>query len=329
MRFPTACKKTAQQVTRYAEALGKLSVLVVAVTWIVEAPRRAADAKLRHWQVISGALRQAGDGGRSLALVGLNEDGASLEAVTVTDATLEQRIRLPHSYLYAAHLDSTTMIGADLCGAVLDRAQMRNSTLQRADLRGASIDSANLFGVDLLDADLRDAVFDRVVLDSANLSVSLLEGASFYNSSMDRTLFTVDSASITEWARVRSLRGTKISNPRLASPRGAVPAGLRDSLLRVLANRGAWIVAPQFHPKPLTDTIASNPAFAYGRLLFFEHIGRTHVSTWAVWPLGREAHWLLLSAHLHSDSVLDSIAAYKRAVIAFGQRVFPFGRHAC
>jgi hypothetical protein len=93
--------------------------------------------------------------------------GAKLPGAWIRDANLA-RAHLPMINLDNTHLDHTdlrhallenaSLIGAVLCHAYLDNADLRGAHLQGADLRGAHLQGADLSGAELDGADLSKTV---------------------------------------------------------------------------------------------------------------------------------------------------------------------------
>jgi uncharacterized protein YjbI with pentapeptide repeats len=159
----------------------------------------------------------------------LEAAGATLEAVTLYDVCAD------NARLVGARLSSlravgkTSMMGADLSGAIVHKAclrtmNLRGARLDRTDASGSDLSEANLAGASLnemrahgalfvrtdftqaslLGADLRDAILSKADLTGADLSRSCLHGADF--------------------ARVRSDGGTRLD--------GAITTRLRTHPVR-------------------------------------------------------------------------------------------------
>jgi len=91
-------------------------------------------------------------------------NGTSLEGAYLVDAGLDR-----------AHLAGANLVGANLDGASLDHADLVGASLDRADLVGASLvgaclDGASLAGASLVGACLDGASLDRVRLDETRLT---------------------------------------------------------------------------------------------------------------------------------------------------------------
>ncbi|WP_144428364.1 hypothetical protein [Azospirillum thiophilum] len=88
------------------ELIGKASVVVGVVVWVVEADNRRQQKHYQAWSVINTARGGTGDGGRIIALQNLNQDGVSLKALSVRGAML-RGIQLPGADLTDADLQNT------------------------------------------------------------------------------------------------------------------------------------------------------------------------------------------------------------------------------
>lgn len=142
------------------EILGKFSVLVAIVFYIVDAANRRELNEIRlkekhyqAWQVINTAHGKPGSGGRALALKELIEEGASLVGINLSKA----------------YLPGVDLRGLDLTGADFSDAILSDSTLKGAVLRNVDFARAKLYGADLGGTDLRGAVLAEADLREANL----------------------------------------------------------------------------------------------------------------------------------------------------------------
>ncbi len=104
------------------------------------------------------------------------------------------------------------LIGANLSGCNLRRADLRGADLTEASLAGAHLERAILSNARLTDADLRGARLDNAVLANANLAGANLEDAS------------VDGANLA-WADLRGARGNRRQLEKLTDLHGARLAG--------------------------------------------------------------------------------------------------------
>ena len=190
------------------ELAGKFTLLIAAVTWVLQAGDRekarqdAIKAKhYRAWELINSARGSTGDGGRKVALKDLNEDGVALDGVPLAKATLFD-LELPKAKLILADLSSADLPGAKLSGAYLSSADLTGTNMPGANLSGAHLPSAKLFnanlsptvgaklpganlsGADLTNADLSDADLTGALLTAANLYRANLEGADLTNADL-------------------------------------------------------------------------------------------------------------------------------------------------
>ena len=104
------------------------------------------------------------------------------------------------------------LVGANLSGCNLRRADLRGADLTEASLAGAHLERAILSNARLTDADLRGARLDNAVLANANLAGANLEDAS------------VDGANLA-WAELRGAKGNRRQLEKLTDLHGARLAG--------------------------------------------------------------------------------------------------------
>ncbi|MEW6635905.1 MAG: pentapeptide repeat-containing protein, partial [Actinomycetota bacterium] len=246
------------------EYLGKATVLVVLVFWLVTIPERREEEafedwqrekQTRHeaWQVINTAQGQRGTGGRIDAIDQLYDARQNLNGITAENANLAG-IDLYDADTGEAKLNTANFTSADLSGSDLRHAQLwkagfRKAYLSKIDLEGAYLEladlrEADLSGANLTEADLYDANLDMVTLDNADLQGADLRQASFEEASLleaDLRNAGLDG----EWVNFRKavlqgadLRGTDLSGALLASAniRGA---DLRDTNLTQAQLEGA------------------------------------------------------------------------------------------
>ena len=187
--------------------LGRLSILVAIVFYVVEAPDRRKQKHYQAWQVINTATEKSGNGGRMEALEELNEDGVSLVAVDVTSAFL-RGIELPRADLHYATLNSCDLRDgrfrrANLQEAHLHFANFERADLRQADLRGAVLKDADLSGADLSGADLANADLRNASLDKINWqAIADIHGANIY-------AVAGASAGFIQWATAHGAVSTK------------------------------------------------------------------------------------------------------------------------
>ncbi|WP_245883169.1 pentapeptide repeat-containing protein [Streptomyces hyaluromycini] len=116
-----------------------------------------------------------------LWLLGVNFDGACLEAASVYQANLSKAsliaANLRHTELGTSTLHHTRCIDADLRGARLVKADVREADFSRADLREANLRKARAHDAVFTGADLRLADLRGCDLGGADLRQAKLEGA--------------------------------------------------------------------------------------------------------------------------------------------------------
>lgn len=180
------------------EYAGKLTVLVVVVTWFMESDQRQIDRQLRAWELINSAAGSSGDGGRRIALEELYQYGMSLATAPLAHAYLA-RVRLAGAELMWADFTEAILDDADLSGASLFEAKFDGARLSQADLHNANLLQATLTsaflrhvnfgnsgmgGADMSGSDLEDAYLVDATLNGANLSDTDLEDTNFSQSQM-------------------------------------------------------------------------------------------------------------------------------------------------
>ncbi len=106
---------------------------------------------------------------------GFDPDAAGVRTLT-PDVRLGD-VALAGAHLCGAALQRVDLRGADLMGAALVDSHLQEADLSGADLMGADLTRANLQGASLAGADLRGATLTHAQLCGADLSGALLEGA--------------------------------------------------------------------------------------------------------------------------------------------------------
>ena len=194
-----------RSILKLPSVLGQLSVLMVAITYVTDAPKRrqiVIDDALKSIQAaetepFSDARR------RGLLLLkeycvnatGLRLETAELPGIDLSPCeTGDYRVTfgwppyrsetLPFD-LSHAHLANANLRGADLTRVQLNGADLHGVNLRDANLRGASLDGANLNGADLRGADLTGASLHAVQLTKANL-----DGANLSRTDLSRSDLT-------------------------------------------------------------------------------------------------------------------------------------------
>lgn len=159
------------------------SILVVAITYLIESRDRQKKKHYEAWQVIdnAAAANVPTSNARIKALEDLNEDRISLQASDMPKADL-RRIQLPgadlrETTLTEADLRNANLKGANLALANLEGAKLKGADLCRANLAKANLKGADLTGVDLNGANLACADLSKAILEEANLRRAILIGA--------------------------------------------------------------------------------------------------------------------------------------------------------
>jgi uncharacterized protein YjbI with pentapeptide repeats len=133
--------------------------------------RRQATQRVR---AIQTALRWQANGCKdSLCYTDLR--GADLSGVRLGRETEGE----PCADLIGTNLKGAKLERADLRGARLVSVNLQRANLEGADLRGACLEYANLKGASLKNTDLRQAKLGEVDLSAVDLSTALLSGAEY------------------------------------------------------------------------------------------------------------------------------------------------------
>lgn len=177
-------------------------VILVAIIYLLEKPKRQKQAELQAWQLIDGATGAETSGARFQAIQELYEMGVSLKGLDANGADLIG-INLQGANLERASFKNALLQGANLEGANLKNAQLQKAKLQGANLKGANFEGANLEGaeLDMLEyttynaqnnqpkPDNRSTDLEGAFLRGANLQGAFLIGANlkdakFYNADL-------------------------------------------------------------------------------------------------------------------------------------------------
>lgn len=182
---------------KFAENLGKLAIVITAISWLIEIPDRKHQRDAAAWLLINPAAGQAHDGGRSTQLELLNDDGVSLESIDLHAGTFSH-LRLRGADLRYANFSSTSLTGADfgcrrLWGACtqLDRAKFGDSGISGSSFAGANLQSAKFDGIDILrNSQLSDLDFGcKWTLSFHPRRCTELQDASFMYTNIRETSF--------------------------------------------------------------------------------------------------------------------------------------------
>ena len=148
--------------------LGRFSVLLAVIFYVVETPDRHKQKHYQAWQVINTAQGKGGSGGRIEALQELNHDHEPLVGVNVAGAFL-MGIRLEKAHLLRSDFSAADLRNAKLQSANLDFSNLKETNFRNGDLRNVSFENADLEDADLSEANLSDANLAGAALAKANL----------------------------------------------------------------------------------------------------------------------------------------------------------------
>ena len=172
-------------------------------------------------------------------LKNLNFDKAIMEGARLQAAQM-WRTQMQGARLLDAQMQGARLWGAQMQGARLMDAQMQGASITEAQLQRANLSAANMHGAILADSDLTAAFMFRVdlrdanltrekleatVLNSAQISNAILDGATF-DSSTDWTNATLQGASVQHC----NFSATRIAYEQITTTFGdgstALPAGM-------------------------------------------------------------------------------------------------------
>lgn len=202
-------------------------VILVAIIYLLEKPKRQKQAELQAWQLIDGATGAETSGARfqaiqelykmGVSLKGLDADGADLIGINLQGANLE-RASFKNALLQGANLEGANLKNAQLQKAKLQGANLKGANLEGANLEGAELDvlehtiyddqsnkpefkkfptnlesaflrGAHLQGAFLIGANLKDAKFYNTVLSGADFYGAIIEGSRFDGARLNGTKF--------------------------------------------------------------------------------------------------------------------------------------------
>jgi uncharacterized protein YjbI with pentapeptide repeats len=191
------------------ETLGKLTVLIAAIFWLMQIDNREQQTYHEAWQVITSAKGQEGAGGRIEALQTLSRGGESLEGVEAENAVLSG-VALEEN----TNLDSAKFGESDLSDAVLQRVSLRNADLEKANLAQAQLDGADLTNALLQETDLSSAELPEATLAGAHLQGAILQEANLQDAILKNADLNNANLSGARLAGA-NLRGAKLHNTSL------------------------------------------------------------------------------------------------------------------
>lgn len=161
IRVDTALKNTAKFLRSMAlldilDQLSRISIVIVAITYVLESDDRRREGIYRAWQVVNGAHGSHASGGRVEALEDLAKKGVSLGYINLEGVNLRGAILNGADFAHA-NLGSADFSGAELRGANFSGADIRQTKFAGADLTGANLAVWGLLNNDLTDANLTNA----------------------------------------------------------------------------------------------------------------------------------------------------------------------------
>lgn len=150
----------------------------------------ALNNRQRNKELKAQLIRQMGSSYPGVAVTAANElqyhgwgfgEDTSLVGAYLLDANLERAIlwfaNLEGAQLLSANLQGAGLAAANLKGAFLLQANLKGAHLESANLERASLQLANLRGASLVEANLREANLQGAILERADLNGANLEGA--------------------------------------------------------------------------------------------------------------------------------------------------------
>lgn len=157
----TALKHTAQFLRSMAlldilDQLSRASIVVIAITYVLESDDRRREGIYRAWQVVNGAQGSNASGGRIEALEDLAKKGVSLGYINLEGVNLRGAILNGVDFSHA-NLSAVDFSNAELRGANFSGADIRQTKFAGADLTGANLAVWGLLNNDLTDANLTNA----------------------------------------------------------------------------------------------------------------------------------------------------------------------------
>jgi uncharacterized protein YjbI with pentapeptide repeats len=222
-------------------------VILAAIIYILETPKRKKQAELKAWQLIDGATGAETSGARFQAIQELYKMGVSLKGLDADGADLIG-INLQGANLERASFKNALLQGANLEGANLKNSQLQKAKLQGANLKGADFEGANLEGAELdvlrhtiydnqsnepkyeeRSTDLEGAFLRGANLRGAFLIRANLKNAKFYNADLSGAdFFGADlGGAVFEDAQ---LNGTKFGNTNLTPEQVESAKDWKDAL---------------------------------------------------------------------------------------------------
>jgi uncharacterized protein YjbI with pentapeptide repeats len=151
---------TARAIRSIAEFIGKLTVVVGLLSFVIEAPDRAKQRHYQAWQLINGARGAPGDAGRRTAIADLIKDHVTMYELDLTGGNFEE-MDFRSAIVPGLDLSKAKLNGADFsCRSglfVTDYWWPTYSRCWKTNLEGARIQTET-YHVNFSNANLRGAV---------------------------------------------------------------------------------------------------------------------------------------------------------------------------
>jgi uncharacterized protein YjbI with pentapeptide repeats len=256
--------KSIKAVRSIAELLGKLTIFVGILTFIVEAPERAKQRHYQAWQLINGARRSPGEAGRSIAIGVLVSDHIEMAELDLTDGSFRgknfQSARMPGVNFSGAELDGANFS----CKAGLFVSEYWFPTYHRCwvtHLEEANFNIKRINSIKFDHANLTTAVFggksnlptDRLTeISGSTFEKACMEGASIRTATLVNNSFTNANMRRSNWVSItlgshNSFAGTDLSEARWQDVQfgtlnaGEEPSNFTDANLSSIniSNQGA------------------------------------------------------------------------------------------
>jgi uncharacterized protein YjbI with pentapeptide repeats len=194
---------SAANVIRVAEVLGKLTIFVGIITFIVETPERSRERHYQAWQLLNGATGHRGEAGRSIALDVLIRDHQEIRRLDLSNADLRNfdlRSALMPSIIVNHDASFFNVDFSCRGGFRLEEyyvptfrwcweSHLENGTFEASEINKANFNDANLadskFGaipestLDRIAAYITESSFDRAILSRMQFHNTYSQNNSF------------------------------------------------------------------------------------------------------------------------------------------------------
>ena len=188
---------TAKNILSIAEALGKLTVVVGILSYIIEAPERAKQQHYQAWQLINGARTSPGEAGRSIAIGVLVGDhvplidldlkkgnfqdkdfrGAQMPGVDFTEANVD---RVNFSCKTGFYVSEHWIPGFDYCLPTnLQAARFATERIIKANFDYANLKDATIGARKEGVTTLEDTTFLHTTMSNTTIQTSKVRNATF------------------------------------------------------------------------------------------------------------------------------------------------------